>query len=298
MPKLLEEEITLYDKCQHSLDTILAFLRDNEIPSEEKLDEIINDLRNVYLNNNGKDNGFRHRYSSISKIIYETEFSESRDTDYYNDTAQLLAENIDIIYHKVENQENRHFYRMVAKLWDHINLEVQRINYNSNLNKYQDKLFGFLSKSVVSARSDVDKNVEEVTKISDRSKKLEERLQRTQKDYIAILAIFSAVIIAFSGGLGFATGSFSALADVEMSKLICLVSLVGLVLVNLIYILLKFVWNVIRNPNDNNESGDRIPSSGLALILVDVALIIVFLVSAFCTAFDINGWIIELTNNN
>ena len=118
-------------------------------------------------------------------------------------------------------------------------------------------------------------------KLSKSVNRTNEKLSSSQKDYIAILAIFAAVIMAFSGGFGFISGSFSELASADLAKLSCLVALVGMVLVDLLYVLLRFVWGVIRKEDDSV----RIPRTSAIIIVANIILLTVFLFS-FAVSMD------------
>ena len=83
------------------------------------------------------------------------------------------------------------------------------------------------------------------------------------------------MIMAFSGGFGFISGSFGELASADLAKLSCLVALVGTVLVDLLYVLLRFVWGVIRKENDSA----RIPHTSAIIVVANVVLMMVFLFS-------------------
>ena len=80
-----------------------------------------------------------------------------------------------------------------------------------------------------------------------------ERLEKTRMEYIAVLGVFAAVVLAFNGGVGFSTSSLSALGiDSGIRALVFQTALVGFVLINTICILLVFIWKMSFNYLDVN----------------------------------------------
>lgn len=81
----------------------------------------------------------------------------------------------------------------------------------------------------------------------------DERLDKTRMEYIAILGVFAAVVLAFNGGVGFATSAMAAVGiDSGMRALVFLTALVGFVLINTVCILLVFIWKMSFNYLDVN----------------------------------------------
>lgn len=72
-----------------------------------------------------------------------------------------------------------------------------------------------------------------------------ERLDKTKMEYVAVLGVFAAIVLAFNGGVGFSTSTLGALGiDSGIRALVFQSALVGFVLVNTICILLVFVWKM------------------------------------------------------
>ena len=72
-----------------------------------------------------------------------------------------------------------------------------------------------------------------------------ERLEKTRMEYIAVLGVFAAVVLAFNGGVGFSTSTLSALGiDSGIRALVFQTALVGFILINTICILLVFIWKM------------------------------------------------------
>ena len=82
---------------------------------------------------------------------------------------------------------------------------------------------------------------------SKKQKKLRSKLDKAQQETITILGIFSAVVLAFMGGMSFSSSVLESmyLSNVYKVSFICL--LIGLVLVNLIYVLFTFIMHINKD---------------------------------------------------
>lgn len=256
---------------QQRLEELLQTLMKSELNQEKELLSTIQELKEIYLDKDGETNGFRHQYSRISSCIFNAKFNvnegnKSEDTEnveYLNDSAQILANNLAVIREKIKNDKNTKLLIPITKLYDHVNLELLRINYNAILNEDQDAKIDAL---LVKIKYQDEKLEEKENKVLSKVDDVEEKISSVQKDNVAILAIFAAVIMAFTGGFSFIANSFSGLGSIPLEKLICLTSFIGIILTNLLYALLKFIWSIIKRKEDSN----KIPFSVGTLIVINV----------------------------
>ena len=107
-----------------------------------------------------------------------------------------------------------------------------------------------------------------------------------QRDYIAILGVFAAVVLAFNSGIGFSSSAITAAGlQPSFANLSFVVLLVGFVLANSMAILLGFVWKLVRTGD-----GSKIPRAALWLLIVLDILMLLGLVILGSVCFP------ELTN--
>lgn len=66
----------------------------------------------------------------------------------------------------------------------------------------------------------------------------EEKMEKMQGEFISILSIFSAVIIAFFGGINLLGSALSSINNTNKYRLIIVLLIIGLVMFNVIYMLL------------------------------------------------------------
>ena len=177
------------------------------------IDERISQLQSIYVDD------FRHYYSEIFGTI-----SAIKNDNRYD--LQTLTENIRQIFDGVESKYesgtdgvDKDFFLKVKKLYDHINLDVARFNYISTVaNNLERK---------------VQKNNENLQK-------------ELQKDYVTILGIFAAVIVAFVSGMTFSTSVLNNIDKVSVCHLSFVIILIALVLFNLLNLLFDFLKEINR----------------------------------------------------
>lgn len=219
-----------------------------------------------------KNEEFRHQYSGISRKIYGSTAPQSEDDlSHVFRRADRLVTNLGTLQDYIEGYSRRYFVSdaqsivgKFGKLYDHVNLEHSRLLLLESPYHAFDSIQGELGELGKTASGLEDT----VHLLGQNAERIDAQLRTSQKDYIAILAIFAAVIMAFSGGFGFLSSSLGALTKVDLLKLVCAVSAVGLVLVDLLYVLLRFVWGIIRQ--DKLPSG--IPNTTAVLVVCNVLL--------------------------
>ena len=83
---------------------------------------------------------------------------------------------------------------LVNKLYDHINLDIARINY---FKKTEMRSYDELQK-VMRTTKELEEKTEDM-------KDAVEKVDEMQKQYITILGIFASIVLAFTGGIAFST---------------------------------------------------------------------------------------------
>ncbi len=153
-----------------------------------------------------------------------------------------------------------------VKFCDYIQLEIAR----NNLFQSQFKELTFSKKFTSQDEHPIDEqqNNEIISKINEISGKLkdaqrtldefpslredtkrdidkfDEKLETSKVSSITALSIFSAVILAFSGGITFEAGVFKGISDVSAFRLVFIVALTGFILFNTVFALLYLVSRI------------------------------------------------------
>ena len=86
-----------------------------------------------------------------------------------------------------------------------------------------------------------DQNIEEVTEMA---KDIKNSQKDMQKDYITILGIFAAIILAFTGQFAFSSSILENIGSSTAYRLVLIALIIGLVFFNLIWVLIDFIREI------------------------------------------------------
>lgn len=174
------------------------------------------------------DDDFRHQYSLFFDEVLKEIFEKSDGKDI--ETFRVNLSSIRKFVCNVCNDRENLLQKKIVKLCDHLWLEISRWEF----------LFGKAGKltSMEDRLNKIDMLSKDVEK---RTKGTEERFSKLQVDFVAILAIFAAVVIAFSTGSNYLSSALSSIDTVSLGRLVAVVSLCGFVLVNTLFMLMYFI---------------------------------------------------------
>lgn len=215
--------------------------------NQETINEWIKKLGTIY------SDGYRHSYSDIFSEIQRI---ISDDSTNDADVLDILGENLNVLGDKIEKLADEHKgddniqdtafgYK---KFSDHIRLEIGRYNFIKT--RFEKSI---AEKS--SDKTDVSPNLEQIKKLEKavdamrptvtqaqkQLDNLDEKLESNKISSITTLTIFSAVILAFSGGITFESGVFKGMTESSPYRLVFTVALSGFILFNTIFALLYLV---------------------------------------------------------
>ena len=97
-----------------------------------------------------------------------------------------------------------------------------------------------------------------------------------QKDYITILGIFASIVLAFTGGIAFSTSVLENIDAISSYRLCAVVAGIAFVLINLMYILVRFIQEI------NRDKDEKVSYPGYMRV-INLVLIAIF-------AFTIAAW--------
>jgi hypothetical protein len=177
-----------------------------------------------------EDGKFRHSYSAFLPFIAEINASNNTySLDYLSENLQVLStyvsENQDILGNTQQS---------LFKLCDHLNLEIARITTYSNDSKIQDTEAKF--KVMTQKLAEASKETQDAS----------ERAKTLQTEVVSVLSIFSAIVIAFFGGMNFISSAISSIEKVHIFKSILICLTCGIVMLNIIFLLLYFVGKITK----------------------------------------------------
>lgn len=148
------------------------------------------------------------------------------------------------------------YSKLLAKLSDHINLEIGRYNYLVRV----EGEFDLLKKETQKVDLRLKRENEKIENARDELEKLRKQMASSQTEIVAILGIFAAIVLSFSGGISVTSSALASLKDVPAYKTILAIIIVGMVLSNIIFMLLYMVGiildkNFVMNPEYMSNRG-------------------------------------------
>ncbi len=172
-----------------------------------------------------------------------------------NGSLDVLGQNIKLIrqgYQKKNKSHDGEFKDIEAnirKLYDDLNIEIARLlSDEADTWKFsQENKIRQLNEEINSFRNE----------LRDSQAQLDETrntMENAQKEYIAILGIFAAVVLAFTGGITFSTSVLQNMHQASIYRVLSVVVLLGFVLVNTLFILFKFIQRLTRAGAENSIS--------------------------------------------
>ena len=230
-----------------SLKSVLEELAQSGGPDKLKADEYVEFFRRLYERDDAGSH-FRHRYADICETIYSF-FRE--DIDAYEEVPKAVVQLEDNMKYVVERFEETYEgtdeLGSVIKLQDHISLEVIRLTHQTKLYREHCQQIGQL-------RVNVDETVghllENVRSTERKVKKMRKTADAMQRQYITILGILAAVVLAFNGGMTFGVTSINAVYGYHPFRIALIVFVVGFVLYNLLFALFTFLLRAVSDGPD------------------------------------------------
>ncbi len=255
----------------------------NELATEylkpDDCDKIYLKIEKIYCSSKSKQ--FRHYYSDIFVTITNIKVTMN-EKDNKRDLAKLSA-NIELL-HKNYDIKNRKkdITEYIKKLYDHISLELARLDYNDRVFKVniEDSITEDVKKRIDDAieksYNDLDKKVKVVyTQFKD-----------SERNYITILGIFASFVVTFVGMLSFTESVLKEMSKVSTYRLFVVILLLGFILLTICF---SLYWFIARIVNKDDIKGLK------SIYKVFVVVIVLLLaVCGVCWFFDNN--IKELRN--
>lgn len=119
------------------------------------------------------------------------------------------------------NSVSENCKKIILKFYDHFQLVLHQIENVNNI----------FANSIEDAKENLQKQIKDV-----------------EKEYISILGIFASIVLAFVGGITFSTSILQNISTVSIFRLLLIVDFLAFILINVIYILVKFIF-VINGKN-------------------------------------------------
>lgn len=225
----------------------------------------IDDIKKYLAEKSTKE---RILYSEISSFIYGLQADEQGN----------FATNIENLLLYASNSNNKvpeDHYKIIVKIYDHFQLALQQKSLNTNAT---DVIKTYFVESMSKAEYVILERVLEAAKVD--TKKIE-------KQYITILGIFASVVLSFVGGITFSSSVLQNIDAVSIYRLLAVIDILALVLINTIYVLIKFISQI----NDKDFKLFRIKWLNISLIIAGILVVIAWIIDAKALADFISQWL-------
>ncbi|BDF72994.1 hypothetical protein CE91St41_39780 [Oscillospiraceae bacterium] len=183
-------------------------------------------------------------YSEISNYIFSLEL---------NDRTVFLTNVEKLLVHAIEHPEqvDTNSKRIIIKFYDHSQLALHQI---------ENAAYVF-SDGIEEAKNIIHTEVKGV-----------------QKEYITILGIFAAIVLAFVGGITFSSSVLQNISSASIFRLILVIDLLAFVLITTVYLLIRFIYVL----NGNKEMNKIFPIWGpyCACATIALGVIVAWLLNA------------------
>lgn len=235
---------------------------------EEEIWEYVKKLQGIYRD------GFRHWYSDVFSIVARVYHDNS-------DAARLLSNNIKDIYQAVnQNEENGEdtleLRKSVKKLYDHVNLDVARMQDT-------EKQFKEWDRAQDSERRKLGDRVEALSEKAESMRQKAESMQRKaenmQKDYITILGIFAAILITFVAGMTFSSSILNNIDKASIYRLTFVMLMIALMLFNLLHLLIDFIRKMQKGDMEARVKQSWLRSK---MFVINAVLLLMVLIDFCC----------------
>lgn len=202
----------------------------DELENPDRIIKYFNLLEDIYYSENPNDT-FRHYYSDIFGWISQI------DNDFTEDAGDLeiLSQNIGIIkkeYEKCALSRKRNVRKSIDKLYDHINLDIARINYIKTMQSNSENEMDNITEQLFALNQQMSAEV-------DRAEDVSQKVNNAYSEFVSILGIFSAIVLVFFGGTSVFANVIAAMEKSSIYKSMSVCTLTGVMIADVIFI---FMW--------------------------------------------------------
>ena len=195
---------------------LIGFIRklSTENINEENINIYFDLLENIY----GKDGKKRHLYSAIFSFLYSLYIDKEERI-----ALEKIKINIEYIYNSIEKIQNKKILSCIVKLYDHINLDIARLQAIEAIDfKTEDNKKDFI-KQLESKEKKLSKSIEKYSK----------KISDIEMDSMKKLTMFLSVFTLIAGNISII---FKGI-DIKPNQLVALIFIVNSTLILAIHTL-------------------------------------------------------------
>lgn len=226
-----KEHLERYQLLQ---ETIIEIYKTKDTDLSNELDKFYDCFMRIYIiHGKDKTDVYRHPYSIVLRTLIKLK-AAGADPESLNQLSEKIRSCLAFShqkYHQDKTEASNRLRNCLYKLWDHVTLDVIRINQMEMLHSdYNDLIFGFTDK-IQNCRTDIDG--------------LNTNIEKSKLDVVAILGIFAAIIIGFVAPIVFSSQLMANLKDTPAGKIMIASSVCGFVAISLFYMVYLILENIV-----------------------------------------------------
>lgn len=208
-------------------------------------------LEDIYYK--ADDDNFRHFYSDIYSCLTMI------DGDSKKGNINILAQNMEVIkdgyranVNHDDNGKTIDISKEIMKLYDHVNLDIGRLNYTRRITEDTNAELAKVTQLIEQLQKQEEEAKKKVESVSDEfekkantlSNEIQSGQKRMQNEYITILGIFAAIVLAFTGGMTFSSSVLENIHKSSIYRIVFITLIIGCILFNLVWLLIDFIRNM------------------------------------------------------
>lgn len=248
-------------------------------------------LEEIYWQGANNDQ-YRHMYSDLFVIITQIDRSDDLENEILSQNLKILCKN-----YRPRNKDKEgnliNISKSLLKLYDHVNLDIARLNYSKAINYRQhfeimdvasklkdseSNIHNQISSAVTSVQEEymkqIDSTKEEFNEqIKNKMDKVTKETEKMRSEYISILGIFASIVLAFTGGITFSTSVLSNIHKASIYRTVIITALIGGVLIFVLWLLMDFIKSV-HGQTKRKYSFIIVPE--VVLIIIIILTIVLF----------------------
>lgn len=201
--------------------------------------------------------GFRHSYSDFFPVIAKIfEKDTIYAVEYLMTNLEKIREILEIDYSEGTNQFGD-IYSQFTKLCDHLNLQISEMTFflctedklsnASVLMQEANKKLTNTNKEVENAFNEVTSAREQLSRAQENLLEANQRARSLQTELIAVLSIFAAIVLTFSGGFSLFGSVMSSIENAKYYEMVILTAIIcGMIMFNTIFLMMYLVGKIIN----------------------------------------------------
>lgn len=253
-------------------DILFELAKDQELLQDaHKRYEMYMRLEALYCCSESKE-AFRHFYSDIFFVLTQLQQNaELGNMDTLGQNLLYIRTN-----YQTKNKDSKNnpidISDSLRKLYDHVSLDIARLNRSDAGDRAASGEVALeeLQTQINVAKEEINNAKCELEHIKSSQKTVEDKIDNQQKEYIAILGIFSAVVLTFTGGIAFSSSVLNNISQSSIYRTLIITLLIGMVLVNVFFVLFFYVEKLL---NKKTELKPFVISNAILLTMIILVII-------------------------